>query len=121
MARAGARPGQEAAGDGLIARILSLGDELVEELVTHRVCFLWADDPAFPGLLSGMPESLRPHWLFVRGDTGVLRRPQIAIVGTRDSSPLGEFLSRYAVSAARELGAPVVSGLARGIDTVAHD
>jgi DNA processing protein len=71
------------------------------------------------------PERLReiydpPPVLWVRGETSLLSRPSIAIVGTRHPSPYGcgvaEMLARD-LSARRLL---VVSGMARGIDSCAH-
>jgi DNA processing protein len=73
----------------------------------------------------GYPEALLslsdpPPLLAVLGDTGLLSRPMIAVVGARNASSLG---TRMARRLAEELGAAghvVVSGLARGIDTAAH-
>jgi DNA processing protein len=71
------------------------------------------------------PERLReiydpPPVLWVQGDAALLRRPSIAVVGTRHPSPYGtgvaEMLSRDL--AARRL--LIVSGMARGIDSCAH-
>jgi DNA processing protein len=71
------------------------------------------------------PERLReiydpPPVLWVRGDVSLLKRPSVAIVGTRHPSPYGsgvaEMLGRD-LSVRRVL---VVSGMARGIDTCAH-
>ncbi len=71
------------------------------------------------------PERLReiydpPPVLWVRGDVKLLRRPAIAVVGTRHPTPYGsgiaEMLSRDL--AARRL--LIVSGMARGIDSCAH-
>jgi DNA protecting protein DprA len=98
-----------------------LGKEAVQPLVEKRVRFLFAGDPDFPGSLSRMPESLRPQWLFVTGDLQLLDAPSLAIVGTREPSKVGEFLAQYGVSTAREVGAPVVSGLAYGIDRMVHE
>jgi DNA processing protein len=58
--------------------------------------------------------------LWVRGDAGLLKRPSIAIVGTRHPSPYG---SGVAEMLARDLSVRrllVISGMARGIDTCAH-
>jgi DNA processing protein len=71
------------------------------------------------------PERLKeiydpPPVLWVRGDTGLLSRPSIAIVGTRHPSPYG---SGIAEMLARDLAVRrllVVSGMARGIDSCAH-
>jgi DNA processing protein len=71
------------------------------------------------------PERLKeiydpPPVLWVRGNTSLLSRPSIAIVGTRHPSPYG---SGIAEMLARDLAVRhllVVSGMARGIDTCAH-
>jgi len=71
------------------------------------------------------PERLKeiydpPPVLWVRGEVDLLKRPAIAVVGTRHPSPYGsgvaEMLSRDL--AARRL--LIVSGMARGIDSSAH-
>jgi DNA processing protein len=71
------------------------------------------------------PERLKeiydpPPVLWVKGDTKLLSRPAIAVVGTRHPTPYGtgmaEILSRDL--AARRL--LIVSGMARGIDSCAH-
>lgn len=59
--------------------------------------------------------------LWLRGSLDGLRRPSVAIVGTRAASGYGR---RLAHSFARELGAAgccIVSGLALGIDAAAHE
>jgi DNA processing protein len=61
-----------------------------------------------------------PPLLAVRGQSGVLTRPAVAIVGSRNASAAG---SRFASVLAHDLGEAgfvVVSGLARGIDSAAH-
>jgi DNA processing protein len=71
------------------------------------------------------PDNLRkiydpPPLLFLRGTLANDDRYAIAIVGTRAPGPYGTAVAeRFAAGLAR-LGIPVVSGLARGIDTVAH-
>ncbi|MCC6921104.1 MAG: DNA-processing protein DprA [Alphaproteobacteria bacterium] len=59
------------------------------------------------------------HPVFYAGDIHILRRPCVAIVGTRDVSHAGASrASRLARELATE-GVAVVSGLARGVDTYA--
>lgn len=61
-----------------------------------------------------------PEKLYVEGDETLLNQDAIAIVGTRNCTRYGE---KYASKFARELskkGICIVSGLARGIDSVAH-
>ena len=61
-----------------------------------------------------------PPFLMVKGDTGLLAKDIIAVVGARNASAAG---LRFAKDISRDLGEAglvVVSGLARGIDTAAH-
>jgi DNA processing protein len=62
-----------------------------------------------------------PPALIVRGDLSLLGKPLIAMVGARNASAAAR---RFARELAYKLGAEgyvVVSGLARGIDTAAHN
>jgi len=79
---------------------------------------LATDDADYPEALAAIYDA--PPLLYVRGDTALLRRKAVAIVGARNASANGR---RLAEDIARELGAAgfvVVSGLARGIDHAAH-
>jgi DNA processing protein len=102
-------------------QLWAVGRLVAEPLIAGGIRFMFADDPHFPSRFASMPSSMRPQWLFVAGNFDLLERPSIAIVGTREPTNTGEFLARYAVSCAQELDAPVVSGLANGIDHVVHE
>lgn len=75
---------------------------------------------------AGYPEELKqifdpPPVLYIKGKLPDPAKPKIAVVGSRLSSLYGQ---RMAASIARELaaaGTVVVSGMARGIDTAAHE
>lgn len=74
--------------------------------------------PEYPSRLKEIYDP--PPVLWVRGDAGLLRRPAIAVVGTRHPSPYG---SGMAEMLARDLAARrllIVSGMARGVDSCAH-
>ena len=62
----------------------------------------------------------QPQQLYVRGDAGVLERRMVAIVGARDPSPYGMKVAWEAARACVQAGLVVVSGMARGLDAVAH-
>ena len=72
------------------------------------------------------PESLHalehpPVTLWVMGDVAVLHAaPAVSIVGTRDCTPYGERVTREISGALARAGATIVSGMARGIDAMAH-
>jgi DNA processing protein len=75
-------------------------------------------DDDFPELLEQIPAP--PEQLFVNGDPAALHLPAIAIVGSRNPTQGG---LRNAFEFARHLGRQgfcIVSGLAQGIDTAAH-
>ena len=76
-------------------------------------------DPDYPQALLDLSDG--PPLLWVMGRQDLLNQPTVAIVGARNASSLG---SRMAKGLATELGADgyvVVSGLARGVDTAAHN
>lgn len=81
----------------------------------HAITRACPDYPTALRLLKGAPPLL-----FCEGDTAALASPGIAIVGTRDCSPLGASNAHTIAAAAVSQGLAVISGLARGIDTYAH-
>jgi DNA processing protein len=72
----------------------------------------------FPELLANDPEP--PGVVFWRGDLGVLDRPRVAIVGTRQCSGYGRSVAAELGRDLAGCGVCVVSGLALGIDGAAH-
>jgi len=58
--------------------------------------------------------------LYYAGDISLLRRPCVSIVGTRDVSPSGIAATEWVVRALVKAGIVIVSGLAYGVDAVAH-
>ncbi|WP_242679106.1 DNA-processing protein DprA [Rhodobacter calidifons] len=73
----------------------------------------------YPRALSDIPDA--PPVLWVRGDVSLLHRPAIGMVGARNASSLGMRMARRLGQGLSEAGFTVVSGLARGIDTAAHE
>lgn len=72
----------------------------------------------YPALLREI--STAPYLLFARGNTSLLERNRISIVGTRKPSPLSSHWAEFVSAWLAERGITVVSGIARGIDTAAH-
>jgi DNA processing protein len=75
-------------------------------------------DPDFPALLHHIPDP--PPVLFALGDLSLLSRPAAALVGSRDHSAYGADVCRLMATAAAQAGVVIVSGMARGLDAVAH-
>lgn len=76
------------------------------------------DEPEYPKRLLEIYDP--PPLLYVRGDPSVLNRHSISMVGTRRPTPYG---NQIAERLGRDLaghGLTIVSGMARGIDSSAH-
>ncbi len=110
-ARGGGRPPRLAAKSAI--------EREAEEVERLGARYLFLGEPAYPPLLAELETA--PPALIVKGHLSLLDRPAVAIVGARNASAAA---CRYARTLARQLGeagSVVVSGLARGIDSAAHD
>lgn len=75
-------------------------------------------DPGYPRLLAQIPGA--PPVLYVRGALTEADSAAVAIVGTRRSTAYGRDVATRIAEDLAGAGVTVVSGLARGIDAVAH-
>jgi DNA processing protein len=75
-------------------------------------------DPDYPALLARISDP--PAALFVEGDVSLLWHAQVAIVGSRNATPGGLDLGRSFAATFAQTGLVVTSGLALGMDGVAH-
>lgn len=73
----------------------------------------------YPDLLKEIPNP--PLEIFVAGKLPEQNSFKIAIVGTRKATASGKILAKYISSKLASLGIVIVSGLAMGIDTAAHE
>ncbi len=81
-------------------RLLTLAD------ADYPQSLLSADDP--------------PLLLYAKGDTALLNRPMLAVVGSRNATPQGARDAEAFAQALGDAGLTIVSGLALGIDAAAH-
>lgn len=75
-------------------------------------------EPGYPAALA--VTEVAPPLIYVKGDERLLARPTIGLVGSRAASAAGQQLARQLAAGLGEAGYVVASGLALGIDTVAH-
>jgi DNA processing protein len=115
-----ALPMLAARGGGRAPQIADAGAVRREIAAVERLGarYLFLDDPAYPPLLAELENA--PPALIVRGDAALLARPCVAMVGARNASAAACRFARQLAIGLVEQGATVVSGLARGIDTAAH-
>ncbi|OHB25545.1 MAG: DNA protecting protein DprA [Desulfuromonadaceae bacterium GWC2_58_13] len=113
--RAGIRP---AVAQGLPAgndsALLKFEEELNRSAV--RLLTLW-DNDSYPPLLRTLHDP--PAILYLRGV--LTDQPALAVVGARRASPTGRRLTGELCREIASRGMTIVSGLARGIDTAAHE
>ncbi len=110
---------QRAGGRPLRVATLAQAEQEARRVEAAGARYLFADDPDYPALLPHIDNA--PPVLTVRGDTRLMQRPAIAMVGARNASAAACRFARQIAGELAEAGILVVSGLARGIDTAAHE
>lgn len=81
----------------------------------HIVCF---DSQLYPRQLKEI--SSPPLLLYLQGDISLLNEPQIAVVGSRRSTPYGQQKAYQFAASLSSAGFAITSGLAIGVDGAAH-
>jgi DNA processing protein len=76
-------------------------------------------EPGYPALLANIPDP--PLLLYINGCVELLATPGLAIVGSRNASTQGKANAQAFAEALSGAGLCIVSGLALGIDTAAHE
>ena len=79
---------------------------------------LWTD-PQYPAPLRQLPDA--PVLLYCQGDISLLQAPAFAIVGSRRSTEHGRTVAAHMARCLSSCGVTIVSGMALGIDRVAHE
>ncbi|MCZ2328291.1 DNA-processing protein DprA [Bartonella sp. F02] len=80
--------------------------------------FVGIGEPDYPPLLKTMEAS--PPLIAIKGDSSVFHKSSVGIVGSRNASAAGKKLTAQFAHFLGHAGFTIVSGLARGIDSVAH-
>jgi DNA protecting protein DprA len=91
---------------------------LARQLASQDIRLLFRSEEAFPRKLKDTPDS--PYWIFVQGSLANLYSKSVAIVGTRKTSDDGVFLSKLILAALAKFEGVTISGLALGVDQLAH-
>jgi DNA processing protein len=89
-----------------------------EKLLKFEIRIARWNDGNYPPLLKEIPNP--PYLLYYQGDLDACRELPIAVVGSRKYSSYGKQVTEMIVKRLSEAGASIVSGLALGIDGLAH-
>ncbi|MFB0557068.1 MAG: DNA-processing protein DprA [Dehalococcoidia bacterium] len=93
-------------------------DAEIEKLERYKVKVLACEDPSYPPRLKQIYDY--PPVLYVRGNLLSQDEPCLAVVGTRRPTIYGRQVTEEIVTDLARSRITIVSGLARGIDSIAH-
>jgi DNA processing protein len=94
-------------------------DEELRLIEKHNCNIITIEDQTYPSALKAIHDP--PPLLYIKGELTEADSNSIAIVGTRNASPYGKMASEKLSNQLASRGITVVSGLAHGIDTYAHN
>lgn len=86
--------------------------------INKKIYELYLNNPTYSDMLRKIPSS--PKKLYAIGNIGLLKEKSISIVGSRNSSEYGRKITKSITKDLVEDNIVIVSGMASGIDSVAH-
>ncbi len=102
------------------SRLLREAENEIAFLDKHRISVLYFEDPEYPDRLNQCEDG--PILLYAKGDRGLHSHHSLSVVGTRRATSYGRELCKNIICGLAELldDLVIVSGLAYGIDVIAH-
>ena len=88
-----------------------------ERLINEGVSFILSEDENYPKSLSYIKNP--PHLLYVKGSTDLNYPLGISVIGTRKVNMYGRSQAQHFASHLANSGIHIISGLAKGIDSIA--
>lgn len=108
-----------AAATAIAGASAATGTRVVRDAEGLGGAVLLPHDDRFPPALRQIPDS--PTLLFAQGRTELLHRDAVAIVGSRSHTRYGAGACRLFAGGLAKAGLVVTSGMARGLDRIAHE
>lgn len=97
---------------------ISQGTALFQFINKNNINYVTINSEYYPESLKEIDDA--PYVLFYKGDISLLNYNMVAIVGSRKNSTYGEVVTRQIVGELSNMDYGVVSGVAYGIDAIAH-
>lgn len=94
-------------------------DKYKEYMIKNKINFITIDDENYPEILKSLEDA--PVFLYTLGNEKLLKQKSIAIVGSRRCSQYGKTMSQAFSYLLAKNNITIVSGLAQGIDSYAHE
>ena len=99
--------------------LLGLAREEIGRAADKNITIIAFDDPLYPSLLKNIHDP--PPVLYVLGNPGILNCKGIGMVGSRAATHYGRSIAHKMASNLARQGFTIISGMALGIDTAAHN
>jgi len=100
------------------SKILDQAQREIEKFKQKEFSILTLEDKEYPDYLREIFDP--PFVLYCAGKVEALKGPAVAVVGARKPSPYGRAVAERVAHDLASRGIVVVSGLARGVDSIAH-
>lgn len=94
-------------------------EKITERLAKENITTVSLGELGYPALLAEISDP--PITLFIRGKLPTDDRPALAVVGTRRYTDYGKMACQKLVEPLARAGVAIISGLAFGIDGIAHE
>lgn len=91
---------------------------LYKDFCKQGIRYISNGHPIYPKRLKQIADA--PYGIFVLGDLPPDEKPTVAVIGARQCSEYGRYVAEQCAAQLARAGAAVISGMARGIDGVAH-
>ena len=110
-------------GDKQISAIINFEhwdkiDSLMDKAKAFGIAIICLGEESYPETLTQIYSP--PTMLFLKGELGQLGKPAVAVVGSRTPTSYGREMARKIAGGLAERGLMIISGLAWGIDSEAH-
>ena len=102
----------------ITGQTFDLAREETERCEKNEVDLVFIEDADYPRLLREI--FYPPDFIYVKGDRSLLRREMVSIVGSRRATPYGGKALASLIPDLSRAGLIVASGMAYGIDSLAH-
>jgi len=99
-------------------RDLEYIEALLEKMESRGIVYISRNNPRFPSLLKEIPDP--PVGIFFIGTLPADNTEKVAVIGSRKCSEYGLLTARLLARPLAAAGIVIVSGMARGVDSMAH-
>ena len=97
---------------------LGVAEEEIKKARAYNIDIIFKENPLFPAMLSEIYDP--PDFLYALGDTSLLKPDKLAIVGSRRAGAYSRNSLSRLLPEVCKAGLVIVSGMAYGVDSLAH-